>query len=257
MPLLLLLLLSGVVLGLWFVGFIIRTDFSVPDAILNKYKRILVIFPHPDDEALTTGGLIRKSHAVLHLLTKGERGTVQGRANKSQRLTRSKEAELVAEILGVSKLIHDDLGDGQLKSRKVFLNKRLEQVIKAEKPDLVVTYDLSGLYGHSDHIICSEVITDLVREQFPGIKLWYVTHPKKILKLAKLPEHMAENPNFTDKRTYPTVKLFIGTTIIPKIRAVYAYKSQYDSFRSAFPFRFLPLWFLVSMSLHEYFYEAN
>lgn len=246
-----------IIIIVWCIGFFIRTDFSVPDKNISRIRTILAIFPHPDDEVLTIGGLTRKKQTTLLILTRGEAGTHDSTKRRSLGRNRMEELKKSARILGIHKLIHDDLGDGQLAHKKSILTKRIRDVITQEKPDMIVTYDLSGLYGHSDHIACSEVVTDMVKDLFPHIQLWYATHPKKILKFASLPEHMATNRTFFVKRTVPTVKTFSGLQTIAQIRAVYAHASQYESFRSAFPFRFIPLWFLLSLSLHEYFYEAN
>src|SRR5579884_1427394 len=96
---------------LWLTGFLIVTDFSVPLRDARQFQRVLVIFPHADDEAITCGGLLHHfsaggSMVTLVLLTKGERGP---NATRSENLkeTRTREAQIVAKVLGISKLIQE------------------------------------------------------------------------------------------------------------------------------------------------------
>src|SRR5690606_35792035 len=102
----------------------------------------------------------------------------------------SKEAREVSKILGVSELIQEDFGDSELKSKKAQLTTYISQLIENKRPDLVVTYDLSGLYGHDDHIAASEAVTDILRADHSNTDLWYVTFPKRTIEMIKLPEHM-------------------------------------------------------------------
>lgn len=68
-----------IVILFWLTIFFLANDVSVPLASISKYKNILVIFPHPDDEVLTAGGLMRTlsnsgKKVNLIILSKGERG---------------------------------------------------------------------------------------------------------------------------------------------------------------------------------------
>ena len=129
-------------------------------------------------------------------------------------------------------------------------------LIEQEKPDLLITYDLAGLYGHTDHIACSEIITELKKTRFQEVPLWYVTLSKRMLARIKLPEHMAIDPHFQEKQVFPTHKLFIGVSVFPKIKSWYTYKSQRASLTKGI-LKFLPIWFFLSMVLFEYFAEAS
>lgn len=251
-----------IILIAWVVGFIFSTDFSVPSKSLKDIKNVLLIFPHADDEVLHTGGINRLlsqqgSKITLVVLTKGEKGTSDAHFDEKLKTIRTEEAIEATKIQGITRLIQEDFGDGELVNKKALLKKYVEDVLKEVKPDLVITYDQAGLYGHEDHIVTSEVVTELIKDSYKSISLWYVSFPKRLLAMATLPEHMAKDPKFKEKRVSPNIRVFIGMNIIPKLQAVYAYESQYDSFRNSVPLKPIPLWFFYSMWFWEYFYVAN
>ncbi|MFA5827923.1 MAG: PIG-L family deacetylase [Candidatus Shapirobacteria bacterium] len=243
----------------WLIGFIVLNDFSVP-SISVKAKRILFVFPHPDDE-ISVGGLIK--HVAIHygfvslaILTRGERGTTDGHLCEQLKIIRREEMLKSAENLSVTKLIHKDFGDGKLAQKKLFLSKYLHKLIDRVKPDLVITYDLSGLYGHEDHMVVSEIVTKLLHNNFPKIDLWYTTRPQKVIQMARLPEHMAKDLSFKTKRSLPTHKFFIGLNFIYKIKSILSHNSQKQSFRNPLP-KLIPLWFVVSTQLFEYYFVTS
>ena len=245
---------------LWITGFVVVTDFSVPLRETRRFHRVLVIFPHADDEAITCGGSLHRfssggSAVMLALLTKGEKGP---NATHTGNLTekRTREAQAVSAILGISKLIQEDFGDGELHAKKQELRTFIATLIEQEKPDLLITHDLAGLYGHTDHITCSEIITDLKNTRFQEVPLWYVTFSKRVLAGIRVPEDLATDPHFREKRAFPTHKIFIGASVFPKIKAWYAYKSQLASLKKGTT-KLLPIWFFLSMVLFEYFAEVS
>jgi LmbE family N-acetylglucosaminyl deacetylase len=246
---------------LWIAGFLVVTDFAVPLRDARQFHRILVIFPHADDEAVTCGGSLHHFSAggsivTLALLTKGERGIPNAPGDVSLKDIRTKEAQAVAVVLGVSRLIQEDFGDGALHDKKQELRMFIAKLIEQEKPDLLITYDLAGLYGHKDHVTCSEIVTELKQTSFEAIPLWYVTFSKRVLARVKVPEHIPTNFHVQEKQAIPTHKIFIGASVFPKIKAWYIYKSQRASLKEGIR-RLLPIWFFLSMVLFEYFAEAR
>jgi LmbE family N-acetylglucosaminyl deacetylase len=241
-------------------GFLIATDFSVPTKNAQQFRHILVIFPHADDEAITCGGVLHRaskqgSTVTLVLLTKGERGTPDATLGENLKAIRTKEAQAVVAILGISRLIQEDFGDSELHNKKQELRAFIATLIEQEQPDLLITYDLAGLYGHSDHITSCEVVTELKKTSFPDIPLWYVTLPKRLLARVKLPEHMAIDSHFQAKQALPTHKIYIGVSVFPKIKSWYTYKSQRVALARGIG-TLLPIWFALSMVLFEYFAEV-
>lgn len=255
-----------ILLGLlfWSFGFMRSNDLSIPAKNFpSDIKRVLIIFPHADDEALAAGGSIAKLapkgiDITWVLLTQGERGNEGAHLDENLKTVRKGEAEKVASILGINKLIQKDFPDNGVTEHKAALEKYIELLFINERPDLVITYDLAGMYGHPDHIVVSEVVTELISNKYPETKLWYASYPRKILDSVSLPEHMAKDENYGNRRSYPTHKVWVGYKgVIKKIKAVHAYKSQKMSFIKMMPNKQVPLWFYISLTPFEYYHEVE
>ncbi len=250
-----------IIIIFWVYGFYIRNDFSVPTAYIKKFKNVLIIYPHADDELFTAGGFIsalskQKSSITLVILTMGERGNFDTHYDENLKITRTNEAKIVASILKVTKLIQEDFGDNDLKNKRDLLKEYISKLITNTNPDLILTYDKSGLYGHPDHIIVSEIVTDLAKSN-GNVELWYATLPQRTLNMINLPEHMATDINFKTKRVLPTFKVSSLPYKMNKYKALMTYQSQLSSFKNHMPIKFIPLWFYDSMSFYEYFYKVN
>jgi LmbE family N-acetylglucosaminyl deacetylase len=134
---------------------------------------ILATFAHPDDESFGSGGTFAHyaaegSRVVLVCATRGEVGEISDPALATpETLGSVREGELrcAASALGLSDLIflgYRDSGmDGTAENKdpRAFANAPAEEVvrlltgiIRAEQPEIVVTFDPTGGYGHPDHI---------------------------------------------------------------------------------------------------------
>ena len=105
--------------ALWLTGFLLVTDFSVPVRDARQMRHVLAIFPHADDESIMCGGTLHRFSArgiatTLVVLTRGEKGTRTGISRASLKEIRTKEVRAAAATLGISELIQEDFGDGEL-----------------------------------------------------------------------------------------------------------------------------------------------
>jgi LmbE family N-acetylglucosaminyl deacetylase len=228
---------------------------------VSQFKKVLLVFPHPDDETVNCGGTANRfsksgSAVTVLLLTRGERGNPEGRLDTALGETRRAEAIRAASILGASSLIHEDLGDGCLDERREEVGRRIAATIEAIKPDLIVTYDLAGLDGHSDHMACAELLTDLHHARFPDVSLWYAAQPRRLIRALRFVGQLRTEAEADRRRALPTVRIFVGAGVIPKVRAWYAYRSQRGSIAKGLG-RLLPTWFAVSMVQYEHFAEVG
>jgi LmbE family N-acetylglucosaminyl deacetylase len=155
-------------------------------------KKLLVVFPHPDDETVETAGLLLVAkkfgfQTTVVTLTKGEAG--KNRLKSTESLAKIREAELkrATNLLKIDRVIQQDLGDGQLKTRRTAVRQYLNKIIGELKSGIVVTYDHSGLTGHPDHISVSLVLKKVV-SKYPEIELYWVTCPEKLLRSFSLPD---------------------------------------------------------------------
>jgi len=227
---------------------------------LRRFTNILVVFPHPDDETVTCGGVIRHfadagATVTLLLLTGGERGTPTGAQDNGLRTTRPGEADRAAHILGITRVIHEHFGDGQLREQREQVMRVLARTIAQIRPDLILTYDLAGLDGHPDHVACSAMLTEL-KTPLLNVPMWYVTLPGWVLGALRLIGQMASDPAVEASRALPTHRLFIGTAVVPKVRAWQAHRSQRGAIRKGLS-RLVPTWLAVTGWPFEYFAEVS
>lgn len=142
-------------------------------------KRLLVVFPHPDDESFGPGGtLARYAHEDVDVhyacATRGEVGEVTPEQMKpfehlpaDQRLGALREGELRCAaqqlgLTGVHFLGYRDsgmVGSIENKDARAFINADVDRVtgqlvalIRSIKPQVLLTFDPYGGYGHPDHI---------------------------------------------------------------------------------------------------------
>jgi N-acetylglucosamine malate deacetylase 1 len=115
-------------------------------------NRILVLSPHPDDEAIGCGGTLlhhRKQWDTVQVvfLTSGEKGG--HRLSEAETLrVREREARLAARILGVKHLEFWRLPDGAVRATRTAVD-RLRKKLKQYRPDRIyVTHDREM---HPDH----------------------------------------------------------------------------------------------------------
>ncbi len=129
---------------------------------MAEQLRLMCILAHPDDETLGTGGILAKYAAegietCLVTATRGERGWAgkpEHRPSMAE-LGRIRESELrcAASILGVREVIFLDYIDGEVdQADPGEITARIAGHIRRVRPQVVVTMDPQGVYGHPDHI---------------------------------------------------------------------------------------------------------
>jgi LmbE family N-acetylglucosaminyl deacetylase len=131
--------------------------------------RLLCIFAHPDDESLGVGGVLAKYSAEgadtrLVTATRGELGWFGSPEQNPgpTELGKIREGELkeAAKVLGIRDVKILDYHDGELdKADQAVLVRQLVGDIRRVRPDVVLTFDPYGLYGHPDHIAATRAAT--------------------------------------------------------------------------------------------------
>ncbi len=186
-----------------------------------KDKRLLLAFPHPDDESFGPGGTIAKyarEGVDVHYVcaTRGEVGTVKAELLKpyehlpeDQRLgaLRGQELRQAADILGLAGLHYLGYRDSGMpgtepnRDPRAFINAnpdrvtgQLVKIIRSVRPQVMITFDPFGGYGHPDHIFMHQRATEAFHAagdpaRYPETgtpyqpqKLYWTAFPKGLLK---------------------------------------------------------------------------
>ena len=137
---------------------------------------VVVLCPHPDDEAIFCGGTIRalvdRGHRVVIVAaTSGD--SADGAPDAALRETRRQELAAAAEILGASAvhhLGHVDSGIGPDAGPDSFVHVPVESaagglaaVLGAERADALVCDGPEGIYGHPDHVHAHRIAVEAAR----------------------------------------------------------------------------------------------
>ena len=149
---------------------------SSPSA--TRRPTLVAVHAHPDDECLPTGGTLARYHAqgvrtVLVTCTGGEVGEIADPALATpENLGEVRAGELAesVRILGVDRAVQlgyrdsGMVGTADNEHPASFLHADFEHavgrvvaILREERPDVVITYDENGGYGHPDHIKAHQV----------------------------------------------------------------------------------------------------
>lgn len=134
--------------------------------------KLLCSMAHPDDESLGTGGILARYAAEdvevsLITGTRGERGWT-GAPEDNPGLTKLGEirtAELLnaAKVLGIREVNFLDYIDGDLdQAEPQAAIRKIVGHLRRIRPQVVVTFDQYGAYGHPDHIAISQLTTSAI-----------------------------------------------------------------------------------------------
>jgi LmbE family N-acetylglucosaminyl deacetylase len=129
--------------------------------------RLLCVLAHPDDESLGTGGILAKYsregvETFVVTATRGERGRFDDKGTSPGPLivgqTREAELRAAARELGVREVSLLDYLDGELDQADAGeATDKIAGHIRRLRPQVVVTFDPFGAYGHPDHIAISQL----------------------------------------------------------------------------------------------------
>jgi N-acetyl-1-D-myo-inositol-2-amino-2-deoxy-alpha-D-glucopyranoside deacetylase len=186
---------------------------------------LLLVHAHPDDEAISTGGVMMKAAAdghrvVLVTATRGEAGEIHNMDEAASRPRlgeiRTAELENASRILGVARgefLGYRDSGmvgtpenDDPRSFHQAPLDEaaqKLAAIIREEKPDVVVTYGEDGVYGHPDHVkahfVTNAALDQLLRpsDAWSPKKLYYTAIPRSMMQafMDQMPEEARQQQN--------------------------------------------------------------
>ena len=236
----------------------------------NNKLTLMTVHAHPDDEAISTGGILAKYSAegirtVLVTCTKGELGKAEDPLYRPPRLgmgiaeIREKELAAAIRILNICayhNLSYKDSGmvgtqgnhDPKAFARADITEAahRLAGIIRRERPQVIVTYDENGIYGHPDHIMANRVTQkafaaasdsnlplDESEPPWQPCKLYFFALPIALLKKFRRAAENAERPETapTDLIGTPddeiTTRIDVTRFLDQKFEAVFSHASQF------------------------------
>jgi LmbE family N-acetylglucosaminyl deacetylase len=161
---------------------------------MDDQLRLMCVMAHPDDETLGTGGILAKYAAegvetYLVTATRGERGWFGDPDDNPglDELGRLRTAELhaAAATLGLNEVSFLDYIDGDLdQADPDEAIRKIVTHIRRVRPQVVVTFDPGGAYGHPDHIaICQFTTAALVAAADSSYHDLQNLPPHRVLKL--------------------------------------------------------------------------
>jgi LmbE family N-acetylglucosaminyl deacetylase len=132
---------------------------------LPECREVLILAPHPDDEALGCGGTIALLQekgvlATVAFLTDGE--SLNGPPSPKIAAARREEGRKCSGMLGCEEPIFIGLPDGELESHIGEGVTRLSSIIELKRPDLV--FSPSPLDYHRDHLATAKIAMRLMKE---------------------------------------------------------------------------------------------
>jgi len=222
-----------------------------------KNKKVLVIFPHPDDETVMTGGLIQKLHSLgskvtLVCLTSGDQGKIHIHGHGLS-LGQIRKGEFTRAVtrLGVTDFEIFNFPDGKLRQTRIWQPVVTEYV---RHFDLVFTYDPSGVTGHPDHIalslylikllkksktqLCFVAPIGLIKDQLLDSRVaQFTTQPDLVVRLS-LKQRLRKWTAFISHRsqyTLPTLFLALLVSFLPQSEGFAFYQPQ-----KKYPSRYIP-----------------
>jgi LmbE family N-acetylglucosaminyl deacetylase len=225
---------------------------------------LMAVHAHPDDEAIGTGGILARYsdegvRTVLVTCTNGELGDGPGGVKPDDPThdeavvvpIRLQELKDSCQALGVAHLellgYHDSGMEGwpQNEAPGSFwqtpvaeAGHRLAELMVAYQPQVVVTYDENGFYGHPDHIQANRITHAALAECGIPQKLYYTAVARSMLKgfgetLAaagiETPAEVQENPEFGTPDELITTTIDCSAVSGRKFASLAAHASQSDN----------------------------
>jgi len=229
---------------------------------MSRELTVMAVHAHPDDEVISTGGMLARYavegiRTVLVTCTNGEQGDDDGgvkpgedghdaAAVRDKRLAELRESVAHLGIAHVELLGYQDSGmDGWDTNHDpdAFWNVPVEQssarlaaLMERYRPQVVVTYDERGGYGHPDHIQAHRIAVAATEATDIPDKLYFTAVPRSGIQ--QMMEYMKsvgmgwdeELPDdFGTPDELITTVLDVAQYVPHKIKALQAHESQSEN----------------------------
>jgi LmbE family N-acetylglucosaminyl deacetylase len=226
-------------------------------------KSILICMAHPDDE-IGTGPLVTRyvaegAQATLICATNGDVGTVdkeflEGYASIAE--LRLAELGCATKTIGFTEVVTFGYRDSGMmgtadnehaeslwQAPLDEVTEKVAEVMRRVRPQVVITFNRFGAYGHPDHIKCNQATVaafhHLQEEPEHPQKLYYTSGPRQLMRvglammklLRKDPRKSGRNGDVDLQAAYEavtttTTKIPVGGYVGPTMKAMACHASQ-------------------------------
>jgi LmbE family N-acetylglucosaminyl deacetylase len=196
-------------------------DGAAPPGPSPRPGKLLAVFAHPDDETIVSPILAsyarRGVQAQLVIATDGGKGVTPHAgipAGEALARVRAGEARCSAGALGIQSPTLIGMEDAGLSVIQPWPGERLDRLagvigtaIAEADPDVVLTWGPEGAYGHPDHRLVGDVVTQLFQAGGDNER-------RRLYFVGFTADRIAAAPRWFGFRMYPTSPRFL-TTCIP------------------------------------------
>ena len=202
------------------LGIVLFGSSATAQSLPASPHTLVAVFAHPDDETIVSPVLAHYARlgekVYVVIATDGRRGVSRHAgipAGDRLAAVRAGEARCSAQELGVHPPILLGLPDAGLAVISPWpgepldrMAKRLETTLKELHPDAVITWGPEGGYGHADHRLVGDVVTQL-------FQAGAVPSPARLYYVGFTAERIANSPRWYGFHMYPTAPELLTATV--------------------------------------------
>ncbi len=215
------------------------------DITVNENTKVLLIFPHADDEITCVGltSYLKAKGATIHILVLGHNSKTEINETRIEELQCS-AIKIGAEKLEVAGLIINEWEDVMKDDITFWYDNKdnikliIENKIDDYKPQILITYDTEiGGYGHPEHRISAQLTEEIFNEyqsdsSFTPEKIFQFTLPDRLEKfmLNEIPSyHYSKKLTGSNGLPEPDVAFNITEYWSIKNQVALCHKSQFKT----------------------------
>ena len=208
---------------------------------------VLMVIAHPDDEILCGAGTLalcaeRGERVHVVCATRGEYGPISDpELATPETLAEVREAELRASCnqLGVSEVSFLDLPDAGVgwAAEEHGSVDTIADIIRAERPRMLITFGEDGVYGHGDHTAVHELCCEAVAlvEHPPRLffPVWSAAFVRDFLEAIARDGSPAQFwhlglQHFFAEASAINAEVDVGSVLARKVAALRCHRTQFD-----------------------------
>ena len=167
----------------------LNEEASALKPLISKPRRLLAIFPHPDDESYGPAGTLYRNASrddtavAVYTMTRGEAssmGKERGISPDEVAAIRRERLEIVDKALGLDVLLTGSFPDsGMAHTPLADMAGAIGDAIDAMQPQVIIAHDPRGVNAHADHIAAHWAIRTALLTR-PNVRLAMVAYLQEL-----------------------------------------------------------------------------